>query len=143
MKLHTRDFGEIEIDEKEIVTFCVPLYGFETYRKFVFLYQKEFGEHFIWMQSVEKSSLCFILANPQMILKNYTPELTDEERALLGNDEYLYWLMTSLREPFENSTVNVKSPIVVNPKRHLAAQLILENDFPIRYPLFGKEEERC
>ena len=50
------------------------------------------------------------------------------------------WLMASIREPFSESTVNLKSPIVVNPQRHLAAQFILEEDFPIRYPLFREEK---
>ena len=33
MIIKTRDFGEIEIDEKEIVTFKCPVLGFDEFTK--------------------------------------------------------------------------------------------------------------
>ena len=36
MKLSTRDFGVVEVEESEIVTFTGPIFGFESYRRFVF-----------------------------------------------------------------------------------------------------------
>ena len=143
MKLETRDFGEVEIDENEMITFAGPIFGFEKYRKFVFLYQENVSEHFIWLQSMEDPELCFILVNPHTITEHYDPKLTEEAVALLGDGDYMCWLMASIREPFETSTVNLKSPIVVNPELHQAAQLILEENLPIRYPLFRKEEKSC
>ena len=143
MKLTTRDFGEIEIDEKEIITFASPVFGFETYHKFVFLYHKEVSEHFIWLQSIEEPGLCFILVDPHLVMEHYEPKLPEEAERLLGDGEYMCWLMASVREPFEESTVNLKSPVVVNIKGHLAAQFVLQEEFPIRYPLFRKEEEEC
>ena len=143
MKLETRDFGEIEIDENEIVTFAGPIFGFEKYHTFAFLYQEKVSEHFVWLQSTEDPDLCFILVNPHTITEHYTPQLGEGASDLLGEGEYMCWLMASIREPFETSTVNLKSPIVVNPKLHLAAQFILEGDYPIRHPLFRKEEKSC
>ena len=49
MKLSTRDFGVVEVEESEIVTFTGPIFGFESYRRFVFLYQEDVSEHFIWL----------------------------------------------------------------------------------------------
>lgn len=143
MKLQTRDFGEIEIDEKEIVTFESPIYGFEEYRHFAFLFQETISEHFIWLQSVEDPAVCFILVDSHLILDQYAPKLPDDAAQILGEGTYMCWLMASIRDPFENSTVNLKSPIVVNPERHLGAQFILEENFPIRYPLFRKEDGKC
>ena len=141
MQLHTRDFGEIEIDEKKLITFVSPIYGFDSYQKFALLYQKSISEHFIWLQSVEEPELCFILADPGLVMERYAPKLSEEAVQMLGDGRYFYWLMTSIRDPFDQSTVNLKSPIVVNPQRNLAAQLILEEDFPLRHPLFRKEEK--
>jgi len=143
MKLETRDFGEIEIDENETITFAGPIFGFEKYRKFVFLYQESVSEHFIWLQSTEDPNLCFILVNPHTISDHYQPVLPGDTVSILGDGDYMCWLMASIREPFETSTVNLKSPVVVNPKLHLAAQFILEGDLPIRHPLFRKEEKSC
>lgn len=140
MKLNTRDFGEIEIDEKDLITFTSPIYGFEHYKRFAFLYHKEISEHFIWLQSVEEQALCFLLVEPELVSDHYRPKLPGEATRLIGEGDCMCWLMASIREPFAKSTVNLKSPIVVNPQRHLAAQFILEEDFPIRYPLFREEK---
>ncbi len=107
MKLFTRDLGEIEIDEKDIVTFTGPIFGFEKYRRFVFLYQEEIVENFIWLQSVEEPELCFILVQPDLITDHYQPQLPKEAKTLLGDGDWMCWLIVSLREPFQDSTVNL------------------------------------
>ncbi len=140
MKLNTRDFGEIEVDEKDIITFTSPIYGFEQYKRFAFLYHKEISEHFIWLQSVEEQALCFILVEPELVSDHYCPELPGGAAQALGEGDCMCWLMVSIRDPFSKSTVNLKSPIVVNLEGHLAAQIILEEDLPIRYPLFREEK---
>ena len=38
MKIKTRDYGEIDINEDDILTFVEPIFGFEEYKKFVFLF---------------------------------------------------------------------------------------------------------
>lgn len=143
MKLMTRDFGELEIDEKDIVTFTGPIFGFEKQNKFVFLYREEINEHFIWLQSVQEPELCFILVQPQLIVEDYRPQLPPEAPRLLGEGEYMCWLMVSLRDPFETSTVNLKSPIVVNPALRQAAQFVLDAELPIRHPLLKEGVDPC
>ena len=54
----------------------------------------------------------------------------------------LCWLMATLREPFQKSTVNLRSPIVVNPELRQAAQFVLEGNLPIRHPLLRERGER-
>ena len=143
MKLLTRDLGELEIDEKDIVTFTGPIFGFEKYRRFVFLYQEDLSEHFIWLQSVDEPQLCFILVQPDLITDHYTPELPPEAKTLLGDGDYMCWLIVSLREPFTDSTVNLRSPIVVNPELRQAAQFVLEGALPIRHPLVREGGAQC
>lgn len=143
MKLLTRDLGEIEIDEKEIVTFTGPIFGFEQYRRYVFLYDKELSKHFIWLQSVEEPGLCFILVQPDLITDDYQPHLPTEAKDLLGEGDYMCWLMASIREPFAKSTVNLRSPIVVNLALHQAGQFLLEGNLPIRHPLIREEAREC
>ena len=143
MKLFTRDLGEIEIDEQDIVTFSGPIFGFEKYRRFVFLYQEEIVENFIWLQSVEEPELCFILVQPDLITDHYQPQLPKEAKTLLGDGDWMCWLIVSLREPFQDSTVNLRSPIVVNPELRQAAQFVLEGSLPIRHPLVREGEKKC
>jgi flagellar assembly factor FliW len=44
-----------------------------------------------------------------------------------------------LREEFANSTINLKSPVLIDSETRYAAQVILEEDYPIRAPLMPQE----
>ena len=41
MNIITRDFGEIEINEEDIITFTQPVIGFDDYKKFVILHDED------------------------------------------------------------------------------------------------------
>lgn len=141
MLIQTRDFGEVTISPEDIIEFVQPLYGFENLHRFVFLYEQSISDHFIWMQSVEERNICFILVDPAVVVGDYSPSLPDVVCEKLGDEDYMCWLIVVVAEQFEKSTVNLKSPIVVNPEKRLAIQVILEEDFPIRHPLVQHIEE--
>jgi flagellar assembly factor FliW len=60
MLLQTKHFGEIEIDNKEIITFEDGLPGFEDLNKFVLLGQDE-ESPFGWLQSIDQPDYAFVL----------------------------------------------------------------------------------
>ena len=143
MKLSTRDFGIVEVDESEIVTFTGPIFGFESYRKFVFLYQEDISEHFIWLQSVENPDLCFILVQPSLVMEPYEPRFPAEMQELLGNGDYMCWLLVSIRDLFDQSTVNLKSPIVVTRHCIRPPSLSWMQICRCAIPCSGEEESKC
>ncbi len=142
MNILTRDFGEIETTEEGIITFDEKIYGFEEYSTFVMLYDNEFNGEYVWLQSTEEPSLCFIMANPALI-PNYKPDFTSEAEKFLGKGNYEYWVMMVIAENIKDSTVNLKSPVIINLDTKKAMQLILEENFPVKYSLFktGKEDK--
>lgn len=140
MKIHTRDFGEVEIAEEDIVTFVQPIYGFETLSKYVFLYDQN-NSHIVWLQSVEERDICFILTDPAIVDPGYQPNLSQSVENQLGEGSLMLWLVTVIAAEFLESTVNMKSPIAVNPATNKAMQLILEEDLPIRCPLLKNRRE--
>ena len=141
MNLKTRDFGTIEISQDDIVTFVQPIFGFEEYTEFVFLYDDEISEHFAWLQSVTNPDLCFILTSPQIACPDYRPNADKQTLSLLKGEDYECWLVTVIHDDFSKSTVNLKSPVLECPETRLALQTILDDDLPIRYPFVksGKE----
>ena len=143
MRIQTRDFGGIEVAEEDVVTFEGAIFGFEEYKKFVFLFQEDVSEHFVWLQSVEEPDLCFILVEPELVAPGYRPGLPRDVQALLGPGEYMFWLIAVIREEFQDSTVNLKSPIVINPATRRAAQIILEEDYSLQHPLLANKEGGC
>ena len=133
LKILTRDFGEVEISEDDVITFTEPIFGFKDYSRFAVLTEESIGPDFAWLQSVEDASVCFILVNPSTVVGQYNPVLPKRVA------EPMFWLVAVLRDTLEKSTVNLKSPIVINPVSKSAAQVILEDDLPIRYPLMGSK----
>lgn len=139
LKILTRDFGEVEISEDDVITFTEPIFGFKDYSRFAVLTEESIGPDFAWLQSVEDASVCFILVNPSTVVGQYNPVLPKRVAELIETDEPMFWLVAVLRDTLEKSTVNLKSPIVINPVSKNAAQVILEDDLPIRYPLMGSK----
>ena len=141
MNILTRDFGEIEVAPEDIITFVSPMFGFEEMNRYVFLFAEE-NTNIVWLQSVDNPHICFILADPKIVEDNYNPRLTPEVRGALGEGDYLFWLVVVVAEDFRDSTINMKSPVVVNLHTKRAVQTILEEDYPLRRPLAGSQEGR-
>ncbi len=141
MVIKTRDFGEVEISETEVYHFTQPLFGFEEYTDFVILHDEEIGENIIWLQSVQEPGLCFILMDPSGMSATFAPELPAGSDKLLGEGDCLCWVVAVVPQNFRDTSVNLKSPVFINTKTHLAAQIMLEKDYPVRF--FFLKEGNC
>ncbi|MEG1686296.1 MAG: flagellar assembly protein FliW [Angelakisella sp.] len=138
MMIETRNFGPMEIDTEQVVHFKQTLYGFEEQRDFVVLSDSNIGDCFLWLQSITSKEVCFILVVPAALPERYDPLLPGEMATLLEIDDPLdviVRLVAVIPEKFTESTVNLKSPIIINTVRRCAAQVMLEEDYPVRAPL--------
>lgn len=135
MKIKTRDFGEVELSEDDVYHFTQPLFGFEDYTDFAVLHDREIGDDIVWLQSVQNPGLCFIMMDPSKLLPDYRPVLPVCSYELLGEGDCFYWAVAVIPQNIKESTVNLKSPVFLNPNGHRAAQIMLEGDYPVRYPL--------
>ncbi|MBS5062133.1 MAG: flagellar assembly protein FliW [Hungatella hathewayi] len=143
MKIETRDFGILEIEEEHVIQFSQPLFGFEEYRRFVLINDSNMGNGICWLQSVEEKQVCFIMLNPLEIKPDYAPAVNDEVLDQLKaepDDELDCWVLLVIGKTFKQSTANLKSPIIVNHKANLAVQVILDQDYAIRQPVIGEGE---
>lgn len=147
MKLETKYFGAMEINEAESLTFVVPLYGFEHIGRYVLLYDDANPDSpFCWLQAVEEQDVCFVLTDPAAVAHGYLPGISQEDRRRLGlgaQEQPMFRLVTILPEKFADATVNLKSPIAINIAEKRAAQLMLEEDYPVRAPLVQQEMLSC
>lgn len=140
MKCTTRDFGEMQIEPKDVIHFIQPPFGFEEFKNYTLIYDNEIGAQIVWLQSIDEPSVCFILFDPSSLSSFYAPEIPQSTLDALGAGEILCWTMAVISNKVENSTINLKSPIVVNLQTGLGAQLILEQDYPVKYPLMKGAE---
>ena len=144
MTIKTRDFGEQSITEDKILTFPHGLYAFEDEHEFVMLSPLGDDVYPAWLQSVNNENLCFIVFDPEQILNDYsvTAEPESIKTIELGSDVKPHYLVLAVvPEEYKNTTVNLKSPIMINAGKMLAVQAIASESYPIKYPVFKKEVE--
>lgn len=144
MKLQTKFFGEIEFDKKEVVNLPYGMPAFEDEKEFILL---PLGDEspFMMFQSVNNEQLCFILAYPFLVNKNYQFELSDEDREFLEIEnpkDILCYCVVSVKESFDQSTINLKAPLIINVQSKKGKQIVLhDQDYMIRYPINSPQDK--
>ena len=131
MKFETKYFGTVEVPPDEVITFPNGLFGFEEERSFLLLPFAGSDGNMLCLQSAATPSLAFIAMNPFSLHPSYQPLLSSEElREMEVKDSHAlcYYVLCVVREPVQESTLNFKCPVVVNPDSRRAIQVILESD---------------
>ena len=143
MKYQTRDFGEVEIETGQMINFRQPIFGFDDFQSYALLHDPDMGEEIAWLQSLDDPELCFIMISPKAVQAVYQPVFPGNMDQLLGDGDFECWLIAVIREEFTKSTINLKSPVVINWKTGFGAQVILDGDYPVRQPLMEEAEGVC
>lgn len=142
MLTNTKFLGNIEVEQKEIISFKNGLPGFYELHDFVLL-PVEGNEALKYLQSIEESKVCFILMNPFFIIENYDVEIGEETVEMLEikkpDDVCLYSILT-ITDNIKDITANLTAPIVINTANNKAAQEILSDSrYTVKHKLYGKE----
>lgn len=138
MKLQTKNFGEIDVKDSEIITFKNGIPGFLDKKKFTLITNFE-NESFCWLQSIDDTDLTFVLLDMGKIMPEYDPKINANEIAELGEvkNNLLIYNVVVIPDSVENMTVNLKAPIVINKDTLTGKQVIVNNDdYPIRHYIF-------
>lgn len=130
MKINTRQFGEIEIDQDKIINVPLGIPGFKDKKRYVLL-QKEETAPFLLFQCMDNPDLSFVVLDPVKILPGYTIEEKDLEKIVswdLENDEISCFVIVTIPngKP-EKMTANFMAPLVINNKIKEGLQIILQN----------------
>lgn len=143
MLIKTRDFGEIDISENVIINFPNGIYAFEEDHRFVLLSPCGENKYPMWLQSLDNENLCFIVFDPREFVVDYAVTIDEETKAALDikEDSVIDYLsMAVIPDDYLKTTVNLKSPLVVNSDNNKAAQVIAQENYPIKFPALKKEE---
>jgi len=143
IKILTRDFGEIEVEENDVYDFPQGLYAFADNKRFALLSPLGADVYPMWLQSLDDPDLCFIVFNPMLIDSGFTLTLEEGERKTIGlekNEDVAALVIAKVPADYTHTTVNMKSPIVINKAQHKAMQVILPSDYPFRMPIYTSRE---
>jgi len=138
VKLLTTRFGTVEVPDKDVLFFSLGVLGFPEVRRYVML---DHGRNtpLKWLQAVDKPELAFPMVPATDLVEDYHITVSPDDLAALAmdsTDELLAFVILTIPNAApEGTTANLKAPIVMNPTTHLARQVLVEQDYPIRYPL--------
>ena len=143
MKVNTSRFGCLEtpFGEEDIISLPEGLIGFESLRKVFFI--DSFEDSMIcWLKSVEHKELAFSVLETKFFFPDYTVQFSPRELSILKTDPHstsklFIYSILSIPEKIHEMTANLKAPIVINPEKRLASQIVLqENKYLVDYPVF-------
>ncbi|MGG3571606.1 flagellar assembly protein FliW [Bacillus gobiensis] len=140
MIIQTRYHGETAIHEEQILSFDNGMPGFLDEKKFVILPLSE-ESPFVVLQSVSTKELAFIVTSPFVFFKDYEFDLDETTTELLeleASEDVEVIVLLTIEDPFDKTTANLKAPVVVNRKKMLAKQVILQdNNYQTKHLIGG------
>jgi flagellar assembly factor FliW len=126
MRINTRAYGEIDVDDRQRVEFPSGLLGFEKFQEYVLLDARQ--KPFIYLQSLEVPDLAFILIDPFLFRPDYSVDVNDENLAEIGlegpEDAVVFAIVTA---PADGGpiTANLMGPVIVSKSKRRGMQSVL------------------
>lgn len=141
MKAKTRLFGEIEIQDEKIIQIDQGMIGFPELKHFTLIFDSDREEKSVimWLQSMDDGDIAMPVVVPAELLPDYNPTVDNELLENLGTltPENTYVLVTvTVPKDIEDISVNLKAPIVINTDTNKGCQLIVEDDYAVRYKIY-------
>lgn len=141
MIIQTKYLGEVEINQDKIIKFPQGILGFEFHREFIILNILN-NDNFKILQDLKNPNIAFFIINPWDFYNDYIVDIADEELGKIGiypnrENDMLISNIVTLGKIFQESTVNLLAPIVINMANREGRQFILnEVKYTTRHRLF-------
>ena len=143
-KINTLRFGELEIEEQDVVRFADGIPAFEDEHEFVVLPYEE-GTPYMFLQSMTTPELALLMTDPFVFFPDYSFELDDENMeklAINSMDDVLVCTLISVpRSGVADMTTNLLAPVVINRHTMQARQIVLEKtQYTTKHRLFPEKK---
>lgn len=128
--IQTKYFGEMKIDEQDIIHFAEGIPGFPNENEFIIINMKD-NELMQVLQSVKHTDLAFIITNPHYFYADYEFELADsviETLQIESEKDVVIYCILTVKSPFETSTINLKAPLIIHAHKKVGKQFIMNDD---------------
>lgn len=141
MKLTTRVFGEVEVDDSKIVVFPNGIIGFPDLKKFTLMHDEgESASTIKWLQSIDEPEFALPVLDPLIVCPDYKPIIDKNGITEIGDfDEQEMLVLVTVTVPHDltKMTVNLMGPIIINIRDMKASQSIVDNeDYPVKFPIY-------
>jgi flagellar assembly factor FliW len=132
--IHSTRFGALTYEEEAVIRFPDGLPGFDDALRFVAVPQGE-DSPFVWLQSLEREDLAFLLLAPAAVFPDYRPGVGEDAPGVT------LWVIATIPpgRPRE-MTANLLGPLVIDEPARVGRQVVLEADrYNTRHAVFSAE----
>ncbi len=141
MKLTTRIFGEVEIEDSKIINFPNGIIGFPDLKSFTLMHDEEQDSGTIkWLQSIEEPGFAMPVIDPLVVCPDYNPEVDKniiQDIGDLKDEDILVLVTVTVPHDLTKMTVNLMGPFIINAEERKGVQAIVENsDYPVKFPIY-------
>lgn len=155
MKIKTRVFGEIEIDDSKTIHFPAGIIGFPDMTDFVLVYDEDKGKTtpIKWLQSLQEVEFAMPVMDPLLVAPDYNPEVEENYLLPLGEmkeEDSLVLVTVTVPKDLTKMSVNLQAPFVINAETKKAIQTIVNIEkYPTKFYIYdilqekNKEGETC
>jgi flagellar assembly factor FliW len=130
MKVATKAYGLIDVDERQRITFPHGILGFESLKNYALMDAER--QPFFWLQSMDNEQVAFIMINLFVFRPDYELNIDNEELKNIGICEPKNALIFSIVTiPPNNSgsagrmTANLQGPLIINRDTRQGLQAVL------------------
>ena len=129
---------KLGVKPKDIMEFPQGLIGFSSAKRFVLLDEPS-SKRFMWLASVDRPDLSFLVARAEDIVADYNVGAAAERSDSFGlgsaGAAEVFLIVTVPKNPVE-ATANLRSPVLINTKTKQGLQIVLdEPNYPVQYPI--------
>jgi len=134
----TPDLTSTRSSDIPVLTMVGPMLGFPEHLRFGLARLDDDGA-VCDLRSLDDPELRFVVVPPGLFFPDYAPEINDTTARQLRAetaDDLVALVVVTLGEGLSDATANLLAPVLVNPDKRLAAQVVLDDaSLPLRTPL--------
>jgi flagellar assembly factor FliW len=126
VKVATKAYGPVDVDERQKISFPQGLFGFETFREYVLLDAER--QPYYWLQSIDVEQIAFILVNPFLFRSDYEVNIGNDELAEIGifsPEKALIFSIVTIPADGGPMTANLQGPLIINRDTRAGKQAVL------------------
>jgi flagellar assembly factor FliW len=128
VKVATKAYGLIEVDERQKIIFSQGLFGFEKIKDYLLLDAER--QPFYWLQSTDVEQIAFVLVNPFLFRPDYEVNISNEELAEIGinaPEKALIFSIVTIPPDGSPMTANLQGPLIINRDTRMGKQAVLSD----------------
>jgi flagellar assembly factor FliW len=126
MTVNTKAFGQIEVDERQKISFPQGLFGFEDFREYILMDAEH--QPFFWLQSLDDKEIAFILINPFLFRPDYEVNINNEDLSEIEintPENALIFAIITVPQDGSSMTANLQGPLIINKEKMTGMQAVL------------------